>query len=417
MNAKYAFLLFFCMAVANIVAAQVAAPALRCVTKRFNGDVDLTWQLPAVTCGSINGYQIFARPNDPNGIFTLLANLPTPAATTYTHTGANGNNTTWYYYMTTDAGCGGQVPLTSDTLDNQPPAAPDLQTVSTANGQITVTWQRGSDPETHAYIIYDTNTNIALDTIFGRQNTQFVHTTASPLALNSYTIVALDSCFNAGVVNIKPHHNIVLLGATNRCAQTATLHWNLYDNWQNGIAQQEVWVGTNGNPPVAIDTLPPTATDYVLPNLHDGDVLCFEIHARAAVSDFLSVSNQVCLGINIVQPTRYVYMKNVTINSDNSVGIDWEWNTDIDMDSYGINSSDNNINYQRFSVLTPIFPLSSFNHTEATFQAVDDRKLYYKIESIDSCQKQTFSNYASTIFLKVSPESDRYADPAVHRRP
>jgi gliding motility-associated-like protein len=410
MNTKYLILLLWANLYMTVVAAaQVQAPALHCATKRFNGDVDLVWDHPNVTCGTVNGYFIYARQNDLNGPFSLLAAVPTNT-TVYAHVGANGNNTMWYYYMATDAGCGGQVPLSSDTLDNQPPTAPELQTATTATGQVVLTWDVGSDKETHAYVIYNTDTNVALDTVFGRQNTTFADANADPTTLHSYTIVAMDSCFNAGVVNVRPHHNIVLQGAVNRCAQTAVLHWNLYDNWRNGVAQQEIWVGINGNPPTPIDTLPNTATDYTLPNLHDGDVLCFSVHTIAAASNFVSISNTVCLGINIVQPTKYVYMKNVTINPDNSVGLDWEWNTDIDMDSYGINSSDNNVNYQRFSVLTPIFPLSSFNRTTATFQPIEARKVFYKIESIDSCQKQTFSNYGSTIFLTITPESDRYTN-------
>ena len=61
MTSKVVLAAIFCL-MANIVLAQVPAPQLRCVTKRFNGDIDITWQLPPVpiTCGTLVGFNLYA---------------------------------------------------------------------------------------------------------------------------------------------------------------------------------------------------------------------------------------------------------------------------------------------------------------------------------------------------------------------
>jgi gliding motility-associated-like protein len=59
--------------------------------------------------------------------------------------------------------------------------------------------------------------------------------------------------------------------------------------------------------------------------------------------------------------------------------------------------------YQRFSVITVQLPLVTSNHTDIAFQAIDKNRVFYKIESIDSCQHSFFSNYAATVFASVMP--------------
>jgi gliding motility-associated-like protein len=404
---KALFVVICCLA-ANILLAQVAAPQLRCVTKRFNGDIDLTWQpspLP-ITCGTLVGFNIYASLGSRTGPYTLLAFINSATTVTYTHTSANGNNATWYYYMESEAGCA-SASLSSDTLDNQPPAPPDFKFVTIQNAQTVLEWERGSDPETHAYIVYDTDTNQPLDTIFGRNNTIFTDLRPNLTnAVRGYTLVAMDSCYNAGIVNVRPHHTILLGVTTSRCAQSIALVWNKYENWRNNVEHYEIWVGKNGAPLTPFDTITNTIIKYDFKDFIDGDALCFEVHGVENTTQYTSVSNAICLTASIVQPTAFICMKNASVNADNTVALDWSWNTNIDLENYGINSSSDDKQYQRFSVLGAQYPLQSDNAAVAEFQAVDKQKNYYKIETIDSCKVSFFSNYTSTIHLKATPKAN-----------
>lgn len=404
---KTLFIAIFCF-FTNIILAQVAAPQLRCVTKRFNGDIDLTWQpspIP-ITCGTLVGFNIYASLSSRTGPYTLLTYINGATTTTYTHTSANGNNATWYYYMESEAGCGA-ASLQSDTLDNQPPAPPDFKFVTTLNGQTVLEWLRGSDPETHAYIVYDTKTNLSLGTVIGRNNTTFTDTRPNLMnEVRGYTLVGADSCNNAGIVNVRPHHTIVLRDSTSRCAQSIALTWNKYDNWRNNVEHYEVWVGKNGAALTPFDTISNATISYDFKDFVDGDALCFEVHGVENDTRYTSVSNMICLTASIVQPTAFILMKNASVNPDNTVDLDWAWNTNTDLENYGLNSSSDNQQYQRFSVLGAQYPLQSDNAAVATFQAVDKQKTFYKIETIDSCKSSFFSNYASTIHLKAAPKAN-----------
>jgi gliding motility-associated-like protein len=403
---KKTLLILLCCLVANMLWAQLAAPQFRCVTKRFNGDIDLTWQAPGVVgCGTLVGYRVYASLGSRTGPYAQLTAINSATTFTYTHTGANGNNSTWYYYMEAEAGCA-QPSLPSDTLDNLPPNPPDFKFVTIQNGQTKMEWERGSDPETHAYVVYNTDTNQPLDTIFGRNNTRFTDLTAPPNTVRSYTLVAMDSCYNSGIVNVRPHHTILLAAATNRCGQSIKLTWNKYDNWRNNVEQYEIWVSKNGAPFTPSDTLMNSDTTYNFKDFLDGEALCFEVRGVENTTHYTSVSNAVCITGSIVQPTAYIYLKNATVNPDNTVGLSWVWNDNIDLKNYGINSSSDNTQYQRFSVLGAQFPLQNDNTTDAAFQAIDKQKTFYKIETIDSCDISFFSNYASTIHLKATAKEN-----------
>ncbi len=402
MNFLSKTLVFLFFINASSLFAQVAAPKLRCATTRFNGDVALTWQLPTVTCGAINGYKIWAQSGTSG--FNLLATVTNPLQTSYTHIGAIGNNTQWFYYLETDANCAGQTVLRSETLDNRPPAPPVINNVSVVNGQVVLSWEVGADPETYSYIVYNATTNTAIDTIFGKNNTQFIDLTATNLLSNySYTLATMDTCFNAGIINVLPQHNLVLNATIDRCNQSAKLKWNAYDNWANGVLRYEIWSSVNGATPVKTDTVAGNILEYTQKDLIDGENTCFIVKAVGRGTDYTAVSNANCVTISIVKPTKFIYIKNATVNADNTVGLDWQWNTDIDLNSYGINSSTDNSNYQRFSVLSAQFPLVTSNHIDLAFQDIDKNKLFYKIETIDSCAQLIFSNYVATVFAQASP--------------
>ena len=401
------YLIFLLCLSANTIFAQVNPPEFRCVTKRFNGDIDLTWQPPAVVnCGTLVGFHIYASLNSRTGPYTLLASPSSATDRSFTHINANGNNSTWYYYIETEAGCA-QASAQSDTLDNQPPLPPDFKFVTIQNGQTVMEWERGSDPETNAYIVYDKETNLPIDTVFGRNNTTFTDIRPNLLgAVRSYTLIAMDSCNNTGIVNVRPHNTIVLSAVTNRCEQSIDLKWNPYNNWRNNVEHYEIWVSKNGAAAVPVDTISNDSIRYKYKDFIDGDVLCFEVHGVENTTQYTSVSNVVCRTASIVQPVAFLLLKNASVNPDNTVALTWAWNTNMDLENYGINSSSDNTTYQRFSVLAANYPLQAINTTDAAFQPVDKQKNFYKIETIDSCKQTVFSNYASTIHLKATAKEN-----------
>ncbi len=85
------------------------APDIRCLTVNTDGSVSLNWIPPDTgTFSTFNSYQIFFS-NNPTGPFTLVDSIFNYNTSSYTHTGVNANNQSYYYYMTTRSGCSGLV--------------------------------------------------------------------------------------------------------------------------------------------------------------------------------------------------------------------------------------------------------------------------------------------------------------------
>jgi len=100
-----------------ISAQTFPSPELVSVTTLANGDVELTWVSPTITCGPFIGFDIYRSPSFP-WPYVLLAIIASQGQETYTDVGANGDSICWYYYMVGDYACSGYTFLTSDTLSN-----------------------------------------------------------------------------------------------------------------------------------------------------------------------------------------------------------------------------------------------------------------------------------------------------------
>lgn len=96
-------------------------PDLRCIAVQENGDIDLTWKFVDGAPPTAEPYLIYHSTN-PNGPFTLIDSIYYPT-TTYTDegsiSGANGNLSSQYYFLSTEEACGLLAStLESDTLQS-----------------------------------------------------------------------------------------------------------------------------------------------------------------------------------------------------------------------------------------------------------------------------------------------------------
>ncbi|HEU4719317.1 MAG TPA: T9SS type B sorting domain-containing protein, partial [Bacteroidia bacterium] len=119
----------------------VLSPHVHCVAVAPNGDVTLTWDQPVDTAGTFDSYHIFSSPN-PNGPFTEIDSIFNYNQLSYTHTGANANNGSVYYYVETRSGCGGQVIMPpQDTVRSI-----FLNVTNSNNVAALLTWNNISNP-------------------------------------------------------------------------------------------------------------------------------------------------------------------------------------------------------------------------------------------------------------------------------
>jgi hypothetical protein len=119
----------------------VASPQPQCVAVQPNGDVILTWTIPADTGGTFNSYQIYSSPAA-SGPYTLIDSIFSIGQNTYTHVGANAQLASVYYYICTRSGCSGMI--LSPAVDTVKSIL--LNVTNPGNGTAVLNWNSISSP-------------------------------------------------------------------------------------------------------------------------------------------------------------------------------------------------------------------------------------------------------------------------------
>ncbi|MFK8102931.1 MAG: gliding motility-associated C-terminal domain-containing protein [Saprospiraceae bacterium] len=400
MNLFSKFCFFFCcfLGTLTVTNAQINPPDFVCV----KGDT-LVWETPVNNCGSFNSYEIYFSA-DFAGPYTLLATITNPATTNFVHNDPSGD--VWYYYFVSDFNCPGQTAISSDTLDNLSPLLSPLNFASVDGTFVNLDWEPSPSPEVVAYIIYRTTDigTVAIDTVFGP--TSYTDVNASPNAQSEvYSLTALDACGNTSLFT-DFHRTMFMESEVSPCEQTVRLNWNLYEGW-SGIQQQEIWLGLNGGMMMPIDTISAADTDYIYENANDGDFYCFYIRAVSEDGTAAAQSNRICQSLDITQPVRNLYLKNVSVIRNDSIELTWSWDTNAEITLSNILRSSNQVDYSSVLSITPEFPLQVENQLADLKANPGNGKTYYVIQTIDECDSIAQSNYIATVFLQGTSLENR----------
>lgn len=388
------YIIGLCLLICSIKSeAQVFPPDFQCVRNDT-----LFWDIPVNTCGTFNSYDIYFSENI-NGPYALLSSITDQSADSFFH--SNPLGTTFYYYFETNANCPGEPILRSDTLNNEPPTRSPITVVSVDGDDIMIDWIASTSPEVTNYIIYRTSPVGALpiDTV-DASITTYTDFGADPINQSeSYFVLAMDACGNTSVFDL-PHFTVFLEEEVDVCSKTIALNWNRYRNWSNDIDQQELWLSVNNAPFTLLETLSAENSTYLFLDTNDGDNYCFYLRTIEANTGIVSLSNINCIDLDIVEPVRQLFLKNVSVNQANEVELTWQWNTDAEVAAVEF---EERVESSGFSLVDGYTPFGSLDaETTRTLSGLVDptqEKKYFKIRTIDDCDSTVTSNEVPTIHL------------------
>lgn len=397
----YLSILFTFFFIGADYAQTITGPSLHCATTQPNGDVIINWTNNPCPCNGLQPSDLIYYSTSINGPYTLLTTTPA-GSTSYTQTGANGSNVTYYYYMVTNCGCAGYTALNSDTINNRNPQTPALNFVSVnPNGSTTISWQKGPSSQTFGYVIYEVvnGVYIPIDTVYGRNDTTFIdNKSKADSSSESYTVAAIDSCGNIGPFNTSPQNTIYLTYSINTCAQTITLNWDKYNNWP-GVQSYSIYDSINGKPSTLVSTHGSDTLTGTIPGLFDQENICFWVVANEkGGGNFQSSSNLHCATINVIKPIRYCYMQRITTVSNNEVDMSFIINPDASLQALNLERSDDNVHFYIISNLDIPTPESPIPCSDMNINAAAN-SFYYRLVAIDSCGDSTISSSANNIVL------------------
>jgi gliding motility-associated-like protein len=475
------------------------SPELRCLAVQPSGDVELHW-IPITNDSSFIRYDIFSA-TSASGPFSLVGSANTLSGSSFTHSGANANNGTVFYYISTYAGCtpnnataldtlqtilldvnavsnniaglswnkiSDPLPTTSsswysvlrefptgtwtladstqslnfqDTIticyaninyrieipdasgcksvssvdgntfeDELAPAVPLLDTVSVdrSNGQVFISWSASTSADTKGYTVFEYN-NANWDSIisvFGIGSTSTKHTGATAhLASETYRVAAFDSCNNISAMN-NPHSTIFLTYSFDACSNTNVLRWNQYRNMLPALSGYDIMVSIDGSPFVLLVSKAAGDTSFTHTNLTDNAHYCYFIKAFNAGYQKTTSSNEVCLTAQLPSVPGFVYMKNVTVDTDHQIRVTAYVDTSAFIKEIQLLRADTIIG--PFASLG-IIPTSTNPNIQYIDEDVDARShsYWYKIQLVDSCGSvAVVSNDGRSICLTGKAKSD-----------
>ena len=127
---------------------------------------------------------------------------------------------------------------------------------------------------------------------------------------------------------------------------------------------------------------------------------CFYIEAKAQGSSIKSRSNQLCFIPDVVQPPRDLQIKYISVRQDQTVELEWVWETYAELELAGIErSKDGGQTFnpiQPIPITNPLLALNSFNDPD-----VITGPTAYEIFARDNCGTDWNSVPASPIYLNV----------------
>ncbi len=392
-NIWIAWCVVFC---AQLAWAQaIPAPKLQCVNNdALNSNVMLHWSNSGNPCGgTFNGYKIYAASTF-NGTYTLVTTITNENQTNYIDAGRLSQGNKWFYYMEADYDCPGFQTLQSDTIENAPPATPEIVSVDvTPTNQVVINWQQSISPQTNQYILYYALPNgnaQPFDTILGRATISATDASVDPtISSIAYTIAAADSCNKISSFNIKPQRTMLLTYATSQCERSINLKWTRYENWNAGIKEYRILVSKNLQPFEVVGTTDTAAQVFSFSNFNDGDSLCISIVAvNAGDTNIVSHSNYACFVPSIVQSPNYLYPVNASVNIDNTVSVTWLVDSTSELLFYQVDGSNNGAQFNLLEQYNVPSPLTQFETYIDSASLPQTNSIFYRVIAIDSCNNK-----------------------------
>ena len=350
--------------------------------------------------------------------FTLSRELPANTWTPiYTGSNLNYNDTMMlcssnynYKLEIADAtGCSSLSNIIGGTFMNlqRPPILQvDSVSVDPNTGYVTIGWEASYASDVSEYIIYQKNNLgvlVAVDTVYGRNNTVYTYTASSASSTSEiFSVVAGDSCGNLSIPNVG-NNTMLLSSGYDLCGRTVNLSWTAYQNMINGILRYDIYASVNGGPFSIVGNT--TSTNFSHTGLNSGDTYCYYVRVWNGNNLYSASSNKVCELANTPQAPSYVYVNSVSVTESKQIQI--VYTVDITKPFKGVNlfkSTDG-------VIFTSLGFNANLGSTTQFYIDTDvkpsEKRYYYKVQITDSCgNPASFSNVSHNIILQVKHDEE-----------
>jgi hypothetical protein len=310
--------------------------------------------------------------------------------------------------------------------DLNPPSTAMLDSVSVdVNGNVVMGIHPSSSPDAKCYRIYKWVTALTTYTLVGtvcttpaNSPTIFTYTNSSANSSpEEFTVAAIDSCGNPGVIALNKQATIYLRGNYLVCNKTASLNWTGYENMTGGVDHYEILCSTNSG--VTYTHVANTsALVYNHTNLAQGVTYWYRIRAHSILQNnagrdsITSTSNIYTVNPSTSSIPAFVYLSDVTVNNPAEiVDVKWFIDTSVRAGSFSIYRSDNfNGTYSNVGSAASVAAQSSYTFSDNSANAAS-KKYFYYVSVMDTCNNPIMkTDTSNTIFLTASASGNFHAN-------
>ncbi len=204
--------------------------------------------------------------------------------------------------------------------DNEPtaPAEWGVVTVDDGGQSLLLQWVPSADTDIMGYMVCEGTPSIAVDTVFGRLNTQYSPTGYSADSIWHFRICAFDSCRQASALT-EVCNNIVATLSSEPCDRQVVLRWNEYLNMPSGILRYEVWASEDGGTlrkVAEVAASGPMQASFVVDETTMSVVA--EVRVVSIDGQHSSCSNRVGVTFSTSERPAYFYLRKVSVCDDDA---------------------------------------------------------------------------------------------------
>ena len=270
--------------------------------------VELSWN----ASGEVSIYRRFVDEPDK----TLIGTSSSGSYTDHLHRSVCDD--TVYYSINVSSGGVTHLGFAAIQVSDNEPTAPaewGVVTVDQSTHLIHLSWQASQDTDILGYLICEGSPSIAIDTVYGRTNTEYEFTDGSDIEVYLFRICAFDSCRQASSLTDACNNMVVLLSAE-PCSQTIVANWNAYIHMPSEVDHYELWVREDYDDYRDVaHTLPNTTeTTFTISSQ------CRKVYAyvKAVSTDGTTValSNRARREISAEERPGYLYLRKVSVCDD-----------------------------------------------------------------------------------------------------
>ena len=380
----------------TVTFSQIIPPEFVCIK-----DDTLFWNPAVNTCGPFVSVDIY-KSNGRNGPYALLASVMDISATWY----VDNDQSSSFYYLESNHSCV-TSPISSDTLSNQfQQLVTKIERVTVQGSDVEISWYDNGSAQTVGYIIYritDQGT-LPIDTVFS--GLRYTDVSATPTEkVESYYVLGMNSCGGTNTFDANAHSTILLSTEVDFCDQHIKLTWNSYESWENGIENNQIWLGINGQALAFEHQISDRDTLAYITGVLDQSEYCISIMAKENGRNVTSASNVKCVIAEVLSPLTQLMLLNVSVDDNEDLVIDWKFNSNADLAMLQMQRGDDSIFFSDLESIS-LPSGSDLNQLIDPTAKVQERPYFYQLFASDDCDSTTSSNFISSVHLRLLSAQD-----------